>query len=112
MRKIITELPFALIFLGIVLLGLLGSIFMLGQAFEFLSTGTWTPYSAVDLFGGLAEAQNIRELRNWSETPENLIGLHKILSFLNGRFTLFLLSYVFIIAFLYFFIRPKYIPRK
>lgn len=64
---------------------LTGGFLVLRQCFVFFKNGDWIPYSGIDFIIGCKSILILgNDLSNWAILQNSWIGIHKILSFLNG----------------------------
>lgn len=58
-----------------------GVVYLGSQVWGYLDAGIWENQSATDLIKNL---QLFGELSVWAESPQSLVGIHKLLNFING----------------------------
>ena len=79
-----------LVILFSIAFAIVGGFFILKQVFTFLSNGIWQSYSCIDLI--LSFDFFPVATKEWAADPKNLIGLNKILRFLNASVFFIVLS--------------------
>lgn len=80
-----------LIPLSIFVIGMLGLAY---QAFRFINEGIWYNYPVLKLL----EVINIASLKAWIDFPKQLIGIHKILAWLDVWMLIFVAPILFLIC--------------